>query len=287
MSEAIHPAAAVWPMLSEPDLRRLADDIAANGLVHPIVLDEDGQVLDGRNRLAACKIAGVEPEFVSYDGDPIAFVLSANNERRHLSLPQRAAATALTLATNGHRSNGRWRRDSVPQDPAITESGNSGWLQRMTEAGLVLDHLPDLLPRVAAGDIALDDAYRRAVAARDEKKRRAELPDDLGALVDAGELTITDALRRAKLPDRHAALVASNDLTIDEAEHLATRDEREHREAIQRYVNGIANFLNGWNTAAYLASDPNRSEVLDALSEFDRERFLRIEQETTWPSIQI
>ena len=158
----------------------------------------------------------------------------------------------------------------------------------MSEAGLVYDYFAeDGLLRVAAGEIALDDAYRQAVQVRDLKKRRAELPDDLGALVDAGKLALDHALRRAKLPDRYAKLVASGDLDLDEAEHLATRDDREHREAISRHVNGVLNFLNGWNAAAYLASDPNRDEVLAELSDFDRERLLRIEKETAWPSTRI
>lgn len=283
-----HPAAAVWPMLDEPDLRRLAEDIKINGLRHPVVLDSEGRVLDGRNRLAACRIAGVEPELETYEGDAVGYVLSANNERRHLTLPQRAAATALTLATEGHRLMGRWRKGTIPDAPGNSSgSVSTGWYQRVAEAGTVLDNAPDLLPKVAAGTLALDAALRKASEIRETKKRRAELPDDLGALVDAGELTIPDALRRAKLPERYARLVAAGDLALDEAEHLATRDEREHRDAIARYVNGISSFLNGWNTAANLASDPNRDEVLAALSDFDRDRFLRIEKETTWPSIQI
>jgi hypothetical protein len=282
-----HPAAAVWPMLDEPDLRRLADDIKANGLRHPIVLDTQGRVLDGRNRLAACRIAGVGPTFETYDGDdPVGYVLSANNERRHLSLPQRAAATALTLAEGGYRqANSRWVHGAVPDGNGNPESGKT-WQNAMSQAGTVLDHAPDLLPKIAAGRLALDAAVKQANQIREEKARRAELPDDLGALVDAEELTIPEALRRAKLPDRYAKLVGSGDLDLDEAEHLATRDERDHRDAIARYVNGINSFLNGWNTAANLASDPNRDEVLAALSDFDRDRFVRIEKETTWPSTQ-
>jgi hypothetical protein len=283
-----HPAAAVWPMLPEPDLRRLADDIATNGLRHPIVLDTEGRVLDGRNRLAACRIAGVDPEFISYEGDPVSLVLSENNERRHLSLPERAAATALTLATEGQRENGKWKYGTVSATaPERSESGASGWTQRMAEAGVVLDHAAELLPKVAAGNMALDAAVQQANKIRDEKKRRAELPDDLGVLVDSGELTIPIALRRAKLSSRYGALVASGDLNLDEAEHLNQRDDREHREAIQRYVNGLMSFLNGWNTAAHLADDPHRDEVLSELSEYDRDRFERIEKETTWPSTQI
>ena len=37
--------------------------IKANGLIHPIVLDDEGALIDGRNRLAACRMAGVEPTY--------------------------------------------------------------------------------------------------------------------------------------------------------------------------------------------------------------------------------
>jgi hypothetical protein len=272
-----HRAAAVWPMLPEPDLRRLADDIAENGLRHPIVLDAEGRVLDGRNRLAACRIAGVEPDFETYDGDAVAYVLSANNERRHLSLPERAAATALTLATNGHRKNERWTYGKVAEtSPDSKDSKN--WTTYMAMSGVVLDHVPGLLQNVADGHDSLDSIYRYALQIRDEKARRTELPDDLGVLVDAGELSLDLALRRAKLPERYARLVASGDLDLDEAEHLANRDDREHREAIQRYVSGLTSFLYGWNTAVNLADDPNRTDVLEALDDQERVRFLEIEQ---------
>lgn len=274
-----HPAAAVWPTLDEPDLRRLADDIKANGLQHPIVM-LDGKILDGRNRHAACGIAGVEPTYVQYEGDdPIGYVLSSNNERRHMSLPERAAAVALTLATDGARENGRWAYGKVSETSPDSDD-RQNWTTFMSRAGLVLDMLgADVLQAVAKGGRALDDAYSQAVAAKAEAKRRAELPDDLGALVDAGDLSISDALRRAKLPERYARLVASGDLDLDEAEHLAQRDDRERRDAIDRYVGSIRAFLHGWNTASNLADDPNRDDVLEALDDLDRARFLEIEKE--------
>jgi len=58
-------------MLADDELDELAADIKARGLLQPIVLDAEGRVLDGRNRLAACKKAGVKPDFITYaDGDP-------------------------------------------------------------------------------------------------------------------------------------------------------------------------------------------------------------------------
>jgi ParB-like chromosome segregation protein Spo0J len=53
----IHPAADVFPVMSGDELADLAADIKANGLIHPVAVDADDTVLDGRNRLKACEIA--------------------------------------------------------------------------------------------------------------------------------------------------------------------------------------------------------------------------------------
>jgi hypothetical protein len=277
-----HPAAAAWPMLPEPDLRRLAEDIAANGLRHPVVLDKAGMVLDGRNRLAACTIAGVEPTFETYEGDdPEGYVLSTN-ERRHMSLPERAAATALTLATNGGRAKGRWKRGSVPDNPESRNSGKT-WADAMTSAGLVLDYLGEgRLRRVAEGKEALDAAVNAAKKTKAEQARVKDLPDDLRTLVETGDLTIADAERRHLLTDRYAKLVAAGDLSLDEAEHLNDRDEREYRESIQREKDAVESFLFGYSVAAHLKDSATRNDVLNALSDHDRERFLTLEKGSRW-----
>jgi DNA modification methylase len=86
----IHPAAEIFPMLSDEELDSLAVDIKTHGLRHPLVM-HDRELLDGRNRLAACKIAGVDPSFVEYEGDsPVSFVISVNIKRRQLDASQRA-----------------------------------------------------------------------------------------------------------------------------------------------------------------------------------------------------
>lgn len=66
-----------------------------------------------------------------------------------------------------------------------------------------------------------------------------------------------------------------------------TQEQRDHRDAVRRNVNRIENFLHGFDCAAHLAQSPMRDDVLAALDPFDRERFLRIEQETSWPSTMI
>ena len=81
-------------MLAEESLTELANDIRQHGLREPIILFE-GKVLDGRNRLAASRLAGVTPRFETWKpraGDsPLSFVASLNLHRRHLSASQRAA----------------------------------------------------------------------------------------------------------------------------------------------------------------------------------------------------
>lgn len=90
-----HPAADLFPMLSESELSALAEDIRANGQIEPIVVF-DGMVLDGRNRVAACRIARVEPKVrtLSRCDSPTEYVISANLHRRHLTPIQRAAVAA-------------------------------------------------------------------------------------------------------------------------------------------------------------------------------------------------
>jgi len=83
-----HPAAAAFPLLAEPLLAELAEDIQRNDLRLPVVLS-DGMVLDGRNRVIACKRVGVEVRTENYDGDPWAYVWSLNGERRDLVAEQR------------------------------------------------------------------------------------------------------------------------------------------------------------------------------------------------------
>src|SRR4051812_10366915 len=98
----IHPYANVFPLLQGAEFDAFADDIAKHGLREPIVLYEK-KMLDGRNRHRACLVRKVEPRFVEFTGDdPLAFVISANLQRRHLDTSQRAmVADAIATLPQG------------------------------------------------------------------------------------------------------------------------------------------------------------------------------------------
>jgi hypothetical protein len=89
-----HPAANIFPLIEGEEFAALVEDIRTKGLLNPIVLYE-GLLLDGRNRLRACVEAGVAPRWTTWqrtDGvGPVAWVISQNKERRHLTSSQWAA----------------------------------------------------------------------------------------------------------------------------------------------------------------------------------------------------
>lgn len=189
----VHPVAALFPMMTDEELDDLAADIAANGLIHPLVRDADGQLIDGRNRAEACRRAGVEPRWEELDGrDAVAYILAANVQRRHLSKGQTAMAVARACVLT---QNGSMR-------DVARAAGTSA--ARIAYAAVVLDHAPDLADAVLSGAVPLDEAY---TAARQRKEAAASLEarfgrlqvtaPDLAALVVEARMSIEDAVAAA------------------------------------------------------------------------------------------
>jgi hypothetical protein len=97
----VHPAADVFPMMSDEELAELGEDIKKRGLTSSIVISPDGLLLDGRNRLEAMERAGVAVQqwhtrtFGS--GDQVAFIISSNIRRRHLTKQEQADLIVAAL----------------------------------------------------------------------------------------------------------------------------------------------------------------------------------------------
>jgi hypothetical protein len=112
----VHPAADLFPMMSDAELEELAKDIVkAKGLTSPIILWgglDSPLLLDGRNRLAAIARIGGDQEATLRAGylldegtDPYAYVVSANIHRRHLTAEGKREVIAKLLKADPKTSD--------------------------------------------------------------------------------------------------------------------------------------------------------------------------------------
>jgi hypothetical protein len=189
-----HPACLAFPKLSEDELQELADDIQERGLLHPIVL-LDGKILDGRNRFDACNLAGIEPRFVEWQGDgsPVAWVVSTNLMRRHLTSSQRAVVAYDILpllekeAKQRQRlSNGRGkkvaknlatfsRNGKASEVAARIARTNSAYVETVKS---IKSKSPELVERIRSGELNITEAKRIAAVSvqKASEKRAAKSP---------------------------------------------------------------------------------------------------------------
>lgn len=99
-----HPVAAIFPMMSREEIARLAESIRRNGQQVPVVVF-NGQLLDGRNRVAACALLGIEPKIrlLNRCDSPIETIRALNEERRHLTAVQLAAIAVDPVMLEGRK----------------------------------------------------------------------------------------------------------------------------------------------------------------------------------------
>src|SRR5271166_4110612 len=170
-----HPLADIFPMMAPKDLMALSHDIAERGQREPIVVC-DNMILDGRNRFKACEMAGVEPIFDDSPDprDPLAFVVSANLHRRHLTDDQRA----MVAEKIANLANGQNKALSI--EPAVS----------IADAAAMLNVAPAAVKRV--------------------RKVRKDGASELVAAVEQGKVTISAAAGVAKLPiEKQQEIVAA------------------------------------------------------------------------------
>lgn len=91
-----HDYANLFPMLDAAGQDALRADVQQHGVREPVIQFE-GRILDGRNRYMAARDLGLDFPVAEFDGTPaeaLAYVLSINLHRRHLTESQRAAVAA-------------------------------------------------------------------------------------------------------------------------------------------------------------------------------------------------
>lgn len=177
----IHPAAELFPLISDELLDDLAEDIKQHGLLEPCWLNKDGLLLDGRNRIRACQRAGIKPRFRQYDGhDEVGFIVSLNLRRRHLNENERAflavqliplyelqgleakAKAGSSSAPGKSQKDGatlhHLSRDDAKRSTSRAAKDVNVAPRRVAQAKRVAENAPDLIPQIISGTITISKA---------------------------------------------------------------------------------------------------------------------------------
>jgi hypothetical protein len=123
----LHPVADLFPAMTDAEYEELKADIQENGLHVPISTYQ-GQIIDGRHRDRACREVGVPPRYQEWDGrgSLVAFVISLNDRRRHLSTSQRAMVAAKAKPMFEDEARQRQLTGKPADRPPNLEEGRQG-----------------------------------------------------------------------------------------------------------------------------------------------------------------
>lgn len=219
----VHPWAATFPMFDDYRLDDLTESIRRHGMILPVAIGKaslkDGSepvlcLVDGRNRIEACRRAGVVPHYIvlADDEDCDAYIADVNLDRRSLSKGQRAMIVALRYPEQrtfpGHKSESK--------TSFVSKSISSA---RVSQARAVARYCPESVDLVIDGKMGLDAAYEEAA------RRKAEQQDR----------DIRIEKLRAEAPDI-AVLVADGTLSLAAAEEAASEQRRENERLLRETV---------------------------------------------------
>jgi hypothetical protein len=187
----LHAFALKFPALPQKDCTALKADIELNGQLHPIVINEKNEILDGRHRYEIVRELGLEPRVVQLSEllggkqvNEIDFIFSANFHRRHLTDDQRVAIFAEFLPQlrkeaqenlkstliMGRLKGGVYQKRR-PDDVPLKQGGVRIKLAHLANVGAgkaqrtiaIADRDPELLGQVSRGEKKLETAYHELV----------------------------------------------------------------------------------------------------------------------------
>ncbi len=202
----IHPAAQCFRLMRDEELADLAADIKANGLRDPITLavvngTATPFLVDGRNRLQACELAGVEAQFETRQFDTeeeVRAFVKSRGERRDLTKGEKAMAIAMLFPEP--EKGGRGKKSAAIKSVETTGFSRS----RLDQARAVYRYSVELATAVRDGVVSLDSALAKVKTEQDSLKttetKLAELrvnAPDLADLVDEERMSLGEAIAAA------------------------------------------------------------------------------------------
>jgi N6-adenosine-specific RNA methylase IME4 len=186
-----HEVASIFPLMSADEYDALKLDIARNGQREPVWTWQD-KIIDGRNRWRACEELGIIPQRREWDGNGslVAFVVSLNLHRRHLTSSQRATVAVDMLPMLEAEARERQAHGQTAPGKTLTEKF------QQASSGMAA---------AQAAEIVGTNAHYVA----DAKKLKAESPE-VYEQVRSGELPLNRAVAGLRRAERIETIAAGN-----------------------------------------------------------------------------
>lgn len=245
-----HPFANLFPMMQGEAFDALKADIAEHGVREPIV-SFGGKILDGRNRYQCARELGLDFLTVEFAGDdPLAFVISHNLHRRHLTESQRASIAArVENMQHGGRRDRNYCAE-YEQDANLRLASERTSVTR-NDAARMLNVSP------------------RSVA--DAKKVHEFAPDEIARAVDDGRISVSLASKVADLPDEAKAdiLAAPPEQTREAAREAVKKAHVAHNSGNNEWYTPAAFIESARAVMGGIDLDPASSEIANKTVQAD------------------
>jgi hypothetical protein len=192
-------------MLEPEKLDKMVESIRRDGLIHPILTFRD-EIIDGRNRLRACELAGVQPSFQEWSGgqdqSPTGLILSLNIDRRHLNSAQKAALAVEALPF--FEAEAAERQKAGQKRGAETTNRERGTDERLTQKIESSDNRKNKNEKTAEAQAAQHAHTNRQYVhllkkvKEDDPERFERVRDGKESLAEARRSLVTEVRRERK-----------------------------------------------------------------------------------------
>jgi protein gp37 len=161
----VHPAAELFPLATSEERDVIRSDMAEQGMLESIKVNKSNLLIDGRNRLLVAwelKLTKVPIKQVT-PADELAYVISENLARRHLTVGQRAMIGAEIANCPEGRHSPKNNPEPVNRQQAADLVGLTA-KEEISQARLVKQWAQPEAQKVIAGEMDLHPAYKIARA---------------------------------------------------------------------------------------------------------------------------
>lgn len=192
--KGVHPAAEIMPFMGEDEFESLVKDADENGFQNAVKVTDDQLLIDGRNRICASIVLEKDVHIEVFNpSDPLQYVRSENEKRRHLNKEQLAVVAIKAAEYSKYAEEAKQRKgqrtdllvqstdnvvekDSTKSEDKPTKTRdkladdfgtNSNYV---SQAIAVQKHAPELLDDVHMGKVSLKDASKEARQRKKEVK---------------------------------------------------------------------------------------------------------------------